>query len=113
MSSYLVIPTDGGGKYFDLTITLEGVDYLLTFAWSTREACYRMTITDPTTGDDLVTGVKLVSSWPLLHKYTEPRLPPGELIVQANGSNDGPAQLGQLGISSPWTLTYIPSDLLP
>lgn len=112
MSTYLNIPTDGGQKYFNLTVTLEGVDFLLTFYWSTRESCYRMTITD-TSGDDLATGVKLVSGWPLLQKWATTGLPAGELIVQSNGSDDGPAQLGQLGINAPWTLTYLPSDLLP
>lgn len=98
--------------YYTEVVTLEGTDYLLQFDYSPRESCYYMSIATPD-GADIVSGIKIVSSWPLIYKYADPRLPPGELMAVANtGATDPAPGLGQIGQNLPFTLIYFSSNQL-
>jgi uncharacterized protein DUF6983 len=121
-----VIPT-AVDAYYTEVVTLEGTDYLLQMDYSLRENCYYLSISTPD-GDDIVNGIKVVSSWPLLHRFTDPRLPPGEIIACPNTSTTDPApSLGQIlplnapaasgtnqtvTTNAPWTLIYFSSNQL-
>lgn len=92
------IPTDTTRLFWDQTTTLDGVPYLLTFRYNTRESCYYLQIASADGSTVYVQGVKLVSNYPLLRGYG--LNPPGELICASySTSNDGPAALGELGES--------------
>jgi hypothetical protein len=109
--NYQVIPTTSD-PFQSMTVTLDGVSFILTFYYNQRENCYYMSVTQPD-GTDLAVGVKCVTSWPLLHKWSTPDLPAGEFLISPNTSDTGPATLGQLGPGLGWTLFYIPVALLP
>lgn len=113
MNQYQVIPTSPDAFYTEI-VTLEGVDFQLSFQYSQRESCYYMSIATPD-GTDLLNGVKLVANISLIGKYAYDGLPKGDFICLANGgSPDPPPQLGQIGADSlPFTLFYVPSQLLP
>lgn len=102
----LIIPTDTTALFWTQTTTLDGVAYLLTFRYNSREACYYLTIAS---ADDSVTyaqGVKLVSNFPLLQTYGDN--PPGELwAVSFSTSDDSPARLGELGPDQRVALMYV------
>ena len=98
--------------FYDLIVTLEGTDYKMTWNYDQREDCYYLSLATPD-GTDLVNGIKVISSWPLLHKWAWDGLPPGELIVVPMTQNDSPPGLGQIGPNKPYQLLYFDSSQLP
>ncbi len=104
--SLITIPTDTKLIFWTQTTTLDGIDYVLEFRYNTREATYYLSIslTDQTV---LAQGIKLVSDFPLLQAYADIRMPPGELVAMAFGSNDANPAIGELGIGQRVELTYI------
>ena len=109
--SLSLVPTSQDA-YFSLNINLEGTEYVLTFRYNQREACYYLSISTPN-GVDLAVGIKCVATWPLLHKFAVDGLPPGELTIYANTSNTSPPDVGQLGEGLPFTMYYLSSNQLP
>ena len=106
------VPTSADAHYQQVT-NLEGTDYILTFDYNQRESCYYLSIAT-NNGDDLVVGIKLVANWPLLHKWADSRLPPGELVLIANTNLTDPAPgLAQIGVGQDFTLVYYSSSQLP
>jgi hypothetical protein len=105
------IPTSDDIFYTQIT-TLDGSDYLLEFRFNTREGVWYLQIS-LTDGTLLATGIKLVSNWPLLQKFADPRMPPGELMALAQGPDDSPAGQEELGIGLRVELTYFSHDELP
>lgn len=105
---FLTIDADASDLYYDQITQLEGVEYLLTFAWSARESCWYLDVGDQD-GNPLASGVKLVVSWPLLRRFNDDRLPPGFLYcvdMTGNGMDiEVPEDLGSRVL-----LTYITSD---
>jgi len=108
----VTVPTDAD-PFYDEVVNLEGTDYLMTFTYSQREDCYYLSVATPD-GIALATGVKIVANWPLLHRFADDRLPPGELMCIANTPVTDPAPgLGQIGPDLPFTLMYLESNQLP
>lgn len=81
------LPTDT--PLFDLRVTLDGQEYLLTFDWSERAGRWYMSIQD-LSGVYLARGIKLISNWPLLRQRSNPALPPGNLFVYDPLEGDAP-----------------------
>lgn len=97
------------------TVSLDGVSYVLRLQYNQREACYYLSITDVTLGTDIVSGIKLVSNYPLIRRYDGGDivgLPPGELIAFSNTPDDSPADIGQLGLAARVTLLYLDATYL-
>lgn len=109
--SILVVPT-GSDPFYTQATTLEGATYLLTFAFSQREACWYLSIATEE-GDDIYNGMKLVCNWPLTKKCADPRLFPGELLCLSNSTDLTPPGLTELGPGLRCELTYYTSDELP
>lgn len=109
--SISLIPTFAD-PFFSEVVNLEGTDFLLRFHYNQREDAMYMDIATPD-GDDIVNGIKCLSTWPLLHKWADSRLPPGELIITPNTPDTGPARLGGLAPGGGWSLFYYSSDQLP
>lgn len=105
------IPT-GADPFYAQTTTLEGVTYLLTFAYNERCDCWYLSIATEE-GDDIYDGMKLVCGWPLLHKCADTRAPAGELICWSNSLDQSPARLNDLVDGGRCQLLYISSDDLP
>lgn len=110
--SIQVIPTYSDA-FYDMVVNMEGTDYHLTFTYNQRENAYYFSIGTPD-GDDIVNGIKIVSSWPLLKNWADPRLPAGDIFCIPNTTTTDPAPgLGQIGPGLPWTLYYVTHDQLP
>lgn len=111
MATYYAIPTQQGVPFWMQRTTLDGRDYNLRFAWNQREERWYLDIAD---GDDtaILTGLKLVTNWPLLRAYhADHRVPPGELAVFTMLPDTSPPGLFDLGVGLRCTLYYAsPND---
>lgn len=100
----LVIPTFALPSCF-FQIALEGVVYRMAFKWNHLYEFYTMDILT-FEGSAIVTGVKLVINYPLINRYGNPLLPPGELIaVDTTGKLD---RIGFDNLGEEVKLIYIP-----
>jgi hypothetical protein len=102
----VVIPTVTDQPYYSFRVRLEGRDFGFSVQYSTRQDLYYLSIAD-SSGTPLVTGLKLVTNWPLLEYYqADPRLPQGELFAMSTTTNTSPAHFGELGAGKRVELTY-------
>jgi hypothetical protein len=84
------IPLSQVESNFDQLVSLDGVDYTLAFLWNERDAHWYMTVRD-SAGDDIATGIKVVTDIPLLVHETDDRRWPGVLwAVDTTGSETDP-----------------------
>lgn len=106
--STVVIPTKTDGTLFwPQTTILDGVSYLLTFQYNTREACYYLQIQSADAKITYAQGLKLVSNYPLL-AFAGYAAPPGEMLaLSCNTTDDSPAQIGELGVGQRVLLLYM------
>lgn len=106
MATY-IIPTSSNA-HFTQTTTLDGVPFILRFAYNQSEGCYHLSLQNPTTGADVISGIKVVANYPLLQRYAGiGGLPAGELVAVSNTTDDSPPGLGELGENARVTLAYI------
>jgi hypothetical protein len=106
----LIVPTDDTGArlFWSQTTTLDGVAYLLTFRFNTREQCYYLTIESADGATNYAQGIKLVANYPLLKGFATP---PGEFVVASfDPSNDSPPKVGELGNNLRCEMFYIEED---
>lgn len=93
----LQIPTQTD-PVWEQTTSLDGTEYQLRFAYNQRENVYHLTIANPQTGVDIISGLKLVTGWELIRRYNGiPGVPPGAMMALTTTSDDSPAGLGELG----------------
>jgi hypothetical protein len=80
MNEPIEIPIPSDVPLFSERITLRGVEYLFQFDWNDRAQRWSLSIF---TVDEqpLATGIRIVANWPLLRRFTDPRLPRGTLIA--------------------------------
>ena len=93
MSLIIPIPLSEGVPlpHFDMQTQLEGVTYTLKLRWNVRWQAWFMDILDEQGTTALVSGLRLVVSWPLAAYRTE-RKPPGVfVIVDTSGAKQDPA----------------------
>ena len=74
------VPTTPGVPFYSQVTELDGIEYLLTFAWNGREGAWYLSIAN-NQGNLIRAGIKLVPNWPLLRKVRHEMRPPGELMV--------------------------------
>jgi hypothetical protein len=74
------IPTNFPSPDFRFDIELDGTVYGFRFVYNERTDRYAMSIFTET-GDEIVTGVAVVSNWKLLDRFKDTRLPPGRLFT--------------------------------
>jgi hypothetical protein len=102
-----IIPCDPVAPFWTQTTTLDGVPYLLTFRYNSREQVYYLCIDSADGKTNYVQGVKLVCNFLLLTAYGN--VPPGELMVLTSASgNDAPPNIGDLADNGRCTLVYVP-----
>ena len=106
------IDTDSGAFSAQSTV-LDGVEYILRIMYNQREQCYHLSIQDPNTGGDIISGIKIVSNYGLIYRYRGmPGMPPGDLVAKSNTSDDSPADIGELGTAARVTLLYLDATYL-
>lgn len=107
----LTIPTTPGVPFYSQKTRLDGLDYILGFRYSQREDRWYLNISD-SEEVPILTGIKLVSNWPLLQAYRyNTRVPPGELMAISLTTDASPPGLNELGETLRVQLTYF--DLTP
>ncbi len=99
------VPTSSDPFYTQVS-DFDGVNYSLEFRYNQRETCWYLSIADDI-GNDIINGIKIVCSIPLLRRFSDTRLPPGELIAVASGDDDSPPGLTELGDGLRVALHYI------
>jgi hypothetical protein len=90
--------------------TMDGVEYLVRLQYNERAQCYYLSLGDPASGIDLVSGIKVVTNFPLLKWYRGgdiAGLPPGELLAFSNTPDDSDADIGELGLNARVVLVYM------
>ena len=113
--SVFAINTSVTQPFFTQSVVLDGINYVLRFQYNQREDVYYISIVDATLGTDILSGIKLVVNWGLIQRYNGGDivgLPPGELVVLSNSSDDSPPTFGNLGIGYPYTLYYLDQSFL-
>jgi hypothetical protein len=98
MSDPIEIPVAEDTPLYSERITLDGRDFLFEFDWNDREGRWYLSIRS-VSGSPLVLGIKIVANWPLLHRFTNPDLPPGNLFASdlspEAGESPGFLELGK------------------
>lgn len=108
----LFVPTTPGLPFYTQKTRLDGVDYILEFRYNQREDRWYLSISD-SEEIPILTGLKLVCNWPLLHSYQyDPRVPPGELMAIDLSGDDTPPGLNELGDGLRVQLTYFEAGTL-
>lgn len=93
----LEIPVSVDTPLYTQRTTLDGREYILAFDWNGRENRWYLSILD-VSGEPLANGIKLVANWPLLRRFTDPRLPTGVLMaIDYSPSSGEPPAFGDLG----------------
>ena len=103
---FQVIDTSDDPFYTQVT-DLDGINYILSFAYNQRENCWYLSIAD-IQSSNIVTGIKVVSNWKLLRRGSDTRLPPGELVARSYTQDDSPPGLSDFGPGKRVELIYIP-----
>jgi hypothetical protein len=93
--STVVIPTSSSLDHYSQQVTLDGVTYILEFAWNRRAERWFMSISD---GEGpIATGMKVVADRPLLTYVSNTRRPPGELMALDTSGGEIDPGLHDLG----------------
>ena len=77
-------------SWYEQTVTLDGSDYSLRFAWCERERRWYMDL-DTASGTRLRSGIKVVAARDLFERLTDDNRPPGRLYcVDRDGTGLDP-----------------------
>lgn len=91
----LTIPIGQGNAFFQQRVELEGVNYVLDFAWVARARVWSLSVyTDD--GILALAGIAITTNRPLFRRFHHRTgVPPGELLyVDLTGNADAPAYDG-------------------
>jgi len=103
----LVISTVTDEAEYTLRTRLDGADYNLHFQWNEREGRWYLSIADES-DNPIVTSIKLITNWPLLFYYqSNPKVPPGELVVVDQTNDGSPPGISDLGEGQRCQLIYM------
>ena len=103
----VVIPTSTRESWYQETVTLDGVDFVLTCAWCERERRWYLDIATAD-GTVLRSGIKIVADRPLTQRMTDDLRPLGELWCLDWTGLDGDPDLRDLGARC--ALLYVEED---
>ncbi len=94
MSTLRIVTT----PYPDTTqrVELDGVQYTLRVRWSQRGACWHFDLGD-LDGDPILSGVRMVTGFPLLYRFRHLAVPPGELFFFDRRDMAGSPTLEEMG----------------
>lgn len=100
MSSY-TIPLDNASELgaFVFTVDLDGVDFRLAFQFNSREGFWYFDLLD-IEGNDLRSGIKVVSNFPLLRLFRSLVRPAGELYSYDTRQTPSDPGLEDLNVTS-------------
>src|SRR5436853_4262837 len=88
-------------------VALTGVLYTLRIYWSQRCSCWHFDLSD-VDGVPIVSGVRMVTAFPLLYRFRHLPVPPGELFFVDLRNQAGEPTLEDMG--SRYRLYYVEGD---
>jgi hypothetical protein len=90
------IPTSITDANYEFTISLDNVEYKLSFRFNSRDEAWYLTILTP---DDIVlrAGIKVVNEWVLTRLWVAVNRPAGDLVTVNQGELLNPPLLDELG----------------
>ncbi len=107
--AFQIIPRFSDALAWQMTMPLEGVEYLMRFYWSTRESIWYLSIYNQDLTPIALWMALLVNTAPLRRFRAQTDIPPGVLVVaDTTGQADDmtePTQFGERVI-----LGYVTSD---
>lgn len=94
----ITLPTRTDRAFYDFEIELEGRTFLLELHWNERDSSWYLKICAAEAPDvPILAGRKIVLGFPLLGRFRDSRLPPGEITaLDTSGRNQAPG-LADLG----------------
>ena len=92
----VTIPLRSDLPWYDLTVELDGAEYLLEVRWSERAASWSLVVKDAATSEVLIGEQRLVEGFPL-SSASATRLPPGALILVDSAGEGAEATQASLG----------------
>src|SRR5690242_7133103 len=102
----ILIPVPLDAAYSTQRVRLEGSDYVFDLAYNQREDRWYLSISD-SESNPVVSGVKLVTNFPLLRRYhSNTAVPPGELMCVSLTGDDSPPGFADLGVGRRCEITY-------
>lgn len=91
-----IVPVITDQVLYQQVTTLDGVDFVLTFALNLRDSYWYVDVADQD-GVPIATGIKIVVNWDLLRRCIDERRPKGQLIAidtTGQGLDPGPDDFG-------------------
>ena len=98
------IPVFEQNPAYEYSIQLEGVSYRLTFTWNERTKAWYLDIADDN-GTEIVSGKRIIHTWPLFGRYALDTLPPGSFFALVLDDSDLDPLFEDLGTRV--SLTYL------
>ena len=94
--SYLQIPVRSDIPAYEFQIELEQQLYFLLFSYNDREGRWFLDILD-SLQSPIVRGIKLLTGWPVVSRFQDTRLPPGEFFMLDTAGQNKDAGRDDLG----------------
>jgi hypothetical protein len=91
-----IIPTRTDSEHYEEQVELDGVVYGLKFAWNHRASGWFLSLAKQD-GTPILSGLRIVADWPLLHYCSHPDKPGGNLMAMDTsgaGLDPGLTELG-------------------
>lgn len=92
----VIIPLFTDTEHFTITCTLDGAEYGFDFLWSTRDGAWYFSVLDAD-GTLLLAHRKAAVNVPLLIRFLDDRLPPGQLYLRDTANTETEAGRYDLG----------------
>jgi len=105
----LLIPTSSAAPAYKFQIVLEDQAYNFVFKWNDTFDFWIFDIAD-VGGNEIVCGVKVILDYPLINRFANPLLPPGEIV--AIDSTETLLRVGRDDMGSKVNLYYFPASEL-
>jgi hypothetical protein len=94
--STLTLPTrTDGTAHYSFDVLLDGAKFYFDLRWNARDGAWYMSISDRDRAP-IVSGVRVVTNWPLLRRCVDPRRPAGTIIA-IDSTEEGDPGLTDLG----------------
>lgn len=102
------VPLPTGNPFFRIEVELdEGRTFFLTMRWNERAGAWFMAV-DDSGGTRLLSCIRLVVDWPLFARFTDARLPFGNLVLEDSQGEEKDPDLQGLG--SRVRMYYVTAD---
>lgn len=90
--AYLECPTRNDLPSYDYIISLDGVNYTLTYTFNIRMGKWFLSLGDQV-GNVLVSQVPVVATWPLFDRFKDLTIPPGTVFAyDSSNTNTDPGR---------------------